>query len=192
MNTLDIISDIGILITSVCSVVISFLLYRKTSNGYKLEEKSRVELKELQEESNKIQIDYNKKSVQPVVFIACQQIGNSIRVEIKNFGLGAMIIKNIVVKNRNSNNQEYNALYRIFPDKIKIYSYAVDTKGRPIGVNGYIILIDFRNLSSEEIKLVRDILGMYTIKIEYKDIYGNAYEEEKNFYDIFCVEYRYQ
>jgi hypothetical protein len=192
MNIINTITDIGILISSICSVIIAFLLYKRTSSSYKLEEKSRNETKEIQNEMKKMQNEYYLKSVQPIPFIACNQIGGSIKIEIRNYGLGAMIVRNISIKDRNSENQEYNALYKIFPENIKIYKYSVDIKGRPIAPNGYITLIDFEDLNGDESKSVRDILGKYKIIVEYQDVYGNKEDKEKNFYDIFCVEYRLQ
>lgn len=140
-----------------------------------------------------MQDTHNIKSVQPLAFIACNQIGDSIKIEVRNYGLGAMILRGISIKDRNSENQQYDALYKIFPESIWIYKYSVDIKGRPIEPNGgYITLVDFENLSKEEGKLVKDILGRYKIIVEYQDVYGNKDYKEKNFYDIFCVEYRIQ
>lgn len=178
MEIINVIANFGIFISSICSVFIAFLLYLKTSNSYKSEEKSRLETKEM---------------YQPLAFIACNQVGESIKIEIRNYGLGAMIIKGISVKDRNSDNQEFNALYKIFPENIWIHRYSVDIKGRPISPNGgSITLVEFKNLSDEESKLIKDILGRYKILVEYQDIYGIDNSKEKNFYDIFCVEYRTQ
>ena len=186
INTINAVANVGILFSSICNVVIAFLLYRKTSNSYKLEEKSK-------EETRKMQNMHNIKSVQPLAFIACNQIGDSIKIEIRNYGLGAMIIRGISIKNINTENQEFNELYKIFPENIWIHRYSVDIKGRPIKPNGgSITLVEFKNLNDKESKSIKKTLGKYKIIVEYQDIYGNQDFKEKNFFEIFCVEYRIQ
>ena len=199
MNIINTIANIGILISSICNVVIAFFLYRKTSNSYKLEEKSKEETKEIQNEMKKIQIEmkemqneHNVKSVQPIAYIACKQIGNSITVEVRNYGLATMILNEIIVTNKNSVNEKYDALYKVFPSDIRIDNYCIDINGRAIAVDKYITLVDFKNLKEHDISRIRNILGKYTIKIEYKDIYDRIYTKEKMLYDIFCVEHRSQ
>lgn len=185
MEIWTIIHDSSLLIITLCGVVISYLLYSCTRKNLEMQEM-------LNQEMIRMQREHNVKSLQPILHIVCKEIGNSIEINIKNCGLGTMIIKGMSVKNRNTSNKIYDYLYEIFPESIKINSYSVDVINRPIAVNESITLINIKDIKEENVAGIKNILCQHLVGVIYEDVYQNSYREEKNLFDIFGVTHRRQ
>lgn len=194
------ICDILPIIISVCAVVISYSLLKCNQKNLQMQEEHYKMIEELQKKQyhsqekhnkkmKKIQKKHNFKSVQPICNIECQQMAHSIKIKLKNCGLGSMIIKRVLIEDKLSH-KEYSNLFELFPDDINLYKYSIDVVERGISANGYILLLEIIDISDSDIERIRNILEKCEILVEYVDIYNKAYKESKNLHSLFGKTYR--
>lgn len=126
---------------------------------------------------SKLQIEHNINSVRPISSIIINDYEKKIAVIINNDGTGPLIIKKFIAVN---SNQKKYSLIELMPHINQPWTTFVETlEGRSISVGNKINLIEINPLTIDVKSKVRDALSDITIYLEYEDIYGNLFKDER-------------
>ena len=147
----------------------------------------------------KIQRTHNEKSVKPLGQIILNDYENQITVDIRNVGIGPMILKELSVTNLKGETKD-NLIDFIdleMPDGLTWNDYVKQVKDRVIAVGEGIVLIgiDFESIESptkdsmNQLDRFRDglrrTLGDIVVKIRYTGIYENEIQTTERKLDWF-------
>ena len=154
-------SESIIAITALCAVIISFVSISLTAVTIWLQRR------------------HNFKSVMPIADINLQDYESFISVEVKNTGIGPLIINEVIVFN-SDNGEKKNNVIDWLPDLPLDYTW--DTfishlHGRVIAPNQKIVLAKLSGDLEDHTyiysrNLVRNTLSKLILIIKYSDIYG--------------------
>jgi hypothetical protein len=136
---------------------------------------------------------HNRKSVQPIGHISVGDYENQIFVRLRNDGVGPMVVKNVVVRNR-ENGETKESIIDFMPTLPGDYQWTTfirEMRGRAISANDYLTLIlleggvqDRRFVSSRQI--VRKLVSILSIEVTYENIYGELMEPASRNLDWFA------
>lgn len=123
-----------------------------------------------------IQRSHNRKSVLPIGHISVGDYENDIFVRLRNDGIGPMIIERLSVSQPTSSDTK-DALIHCMPDGILWSTFVEDVSGRAISAKEYITLVQLEGETKDPRfaktkQNVRKTLSGLTVKVEYKNIYG--------------------
>ena len=115
---------------------------------------------------------------------------DDIGAKVKNVGTGPLIITRLYFRELDINSKEYSVLLDIMP-KIAQYwaTYVECVDGWTIPIGGEIVLIELHPENDYIKDLVRKSLTKITAYIEYTDIYGTQFQDERSF-DFFGRHYK--
>ena len=130
----------------------------------------------------------NKKSHRPYCDIYCIDCNKDITIKIKNNGMGVMTITKLCI-GENGTNIEKDNLYSCIPCGVPLTYYSVDIIERSIAPKEGLVLLQKKengheNYMEEQEKLRKE-LAKYTIRLDYKDMYGKEYFKEKDLSKIY-------
>lgn len=139
---------------------------------------------------SRLQVIHNKKSVRPISAIQLMDYEDDIGAKVKNVGTGPLIITRLYFRELDINTKEYSVLLDIMP-KIAQYwaTYVECVDGWTIPIGGEIVLIELHPENDYIKDLVRKSLTKITAYIEYTDIYGTQFQDERSF-DFFGRHYK--
>lgn len=127
--------------------------------------------------SNKNQIEHNKNSVKPLSSIKVSDYEDRIAVSIFNHGTGPLLVIKMIAKN---NSIESNKLIDLMPYISQNWTtFSGEIDGIKIPVGGGVTLIELNPSTDDVKKIVREHLKDITICLEYKDIYGTEFKDQK-------------
>ena len=127
--------------------------------------------------SNKNQIEHNKNSVKPLSSIKVSDYEDRIAVSIFNHGTGPLLVIKMIAKN---NSIESNKLIDLMPCISQNWTtFSGEIDGIKIPVGGGVTLIELNPSTDDVKKIVREHLKDITICLEYKDIYGTEFKDQK-------------
>ncbi len=127
--------------------------------------------------SNKNQIEHNKNSVKPLSSIKVSDYEDRIAVSIFNHGTGPLLVIKMIAKN---NSIESNKLIDLMPYISQNWTtFSGEIDGIKIPVGGGVTLIELNPSTDDVKKIVREHLKDITIYLEYKDIYGTEFKDQK-------------
>jgi len=147
----------------------------------------------------KLQRTHNEKSVKPLGQIILNDYENMITVDIRNVGIGPMILRELIVTNSKGEIKD-NLLDFIdleMPDGLTWSDYVKQVKDRVVAVGERIVLIgvDFESIESpnkdsmNQLDRFRDglrkTLGEIAVKIHYTGIYENEIQNTERKLDWF-------
>jgi hypothetical protein len=121
---------------------------------------------------------HNRKSVLPIGHVSVGDYNNQIFVRLWNYGVGPMIIKRVVVAREGEQKKpSIIGFMPKLPDDFPWSTFVGDISNRVIPGNDNIPLIllegDEKNRDFVAVRqMVREILSGLTIKVEYKNVYG--------------------
>lgn len=146
-----------------------------------------------------IQRIHYRQLVRPLCSIILEDRQSKIAVYIKNDGLGPMIIQELKIKYQDKVTNNIRRLIhpQIPRKKNNTYWHVAVRKGRVLQKEGYIPLFIFeKNETHESFPEIRDSyrkeLAKMVIHVQYKDIYGKQFPEEKRTLEIFSRRKIYQ
>jgi hypothetical protein len=126
-----------------------------------------------------IQRRHNRKSVQPIGHISVGDYEGQIFVRLRNNGIGPMIVKDLVVTNRNNGETKGSIIdfMPTLPDDCQWSTFVRDMKGRAISANDHVTLIMLEGEADDRRfglvrKIVRESISPLSISAAYQDIYG--------------------
>lgn len=126
---------------------------------------------------SKMQAKHNVNSVRPISSIVLNDYEDKIAVIINNDGTGPLLIKKFIAKNIKL---EKNSLIEIMPSIDQPWITFIETlEGRTISIGKRLVLIELLPLTIEVKQKIREALSEITIYLEYEDIYGNVFTDEK-------------
>jgi len=129
-------------------------------------------------DASKKQQEHNINSVKPICNIRTYDYEYDISVHIFNYGNGPLIINKLECFLRNENPSD--VLIKLMPPEINEWTdFAEDITGWSIPVNGKFTLIQTKTNDKNIKKQIRDVLKHITIKVQFKDIYGNIDNEKR-------------
>ena len=156
---LDVISDIATIVISFLALIVSII-----SIIYSVK-------------YSKMQMEHNVNSVRPISSIVLNDYEDKIAVIINNDGTGPLIIKKFIAKNMK---EEKSSLIELMPHINQPWTTFIETIDcRTISVGKKLVLIEMTPLSFNAKQSVRDALSKITIYLEYEDIYGNKFKDER-------------
>jgi hypothetical protein len=123
---------------------------------------------------------HNRKGVHPIGHISVGDYENQIFVRLRNDGVGPMIVKNVVVRNR-ENGEKRDAIIDFMPTPLpgnyQWTTFIREMQGRAISANDHLTLVllegevqDQRFVSSRQI--FRKLASILNIEVTYENIYG--------------------
>lgn len=124
-----------------------------------------------------LQIRHNRNSVRPISSIQVRDYENLLAVNISNVGTGPLTITKL---RASSDNVEVPALIELMPNIEQDWSTFIGSAdGRTLPVGGKITLIEIEPENDMIKKSIRCSLSKITISLEYTDIYGTKFYDER-------------
>ena len=125
---------------------------------------------------------HNRKSVLPIGHLSVEDYENRISVRLQNNGVGPMIIEKVTVTRVSDGGQAKSAVIDFMPELPSGYLWSAfvgDIAGRAITAEGNITLVALEGEQREKRfitarTMTREALSGLTIKVEYKNIYGES------------------
>jgi hypothetical protein len=130
----------------------------------------------------RMQRRHNRKSVLPIGHVTVGDYENQLFVRVWNYGVGPMIIKKMIVEGEDGADQKLPGIVDLMPElpgKCAWSTFVRNISDRAIPANDHItlILLEGGEDDSDFVaarQMVRKALSGLTVKIEYKDIYGET------------------
>lgn len=161
MNIFHANTDVLIAITSICAVIISIVSMIFTVIF------------------SMFQLRHNKNSVKPISEIKLSDYEDKLAVKIENVGTGPLTVKKLVFKN---GNKESPTLVSLMPQINQFWNtFTESIDGWTIPVGGQLILLELCPENDETKELIRKTLSNITAYLEYTDIYGTKFQNQKSF-----------
>jgi hypothetical protein len=132
--------------------------------------------------SMRVQRSHNRKSVLPMGSVTVGDYENQLFVRVWNYGVGPMIIEKLVIEREDGADQRVPGIIDLMPTlpgKCRWSTFVREISDRAIPANDHITLIllegdeDDRDFVAAR-QMVRKILSGLTVKVEYKDVYGET------------------
>lgn len=127
-----------------------------------------------------MQRTHNRKSVLPIGHIIVGDYESRIHVTLRNEGVGPMIVEKAIVTRGRDGEQVRSAILDFLPELPDGYlwtTFVGDISGRAISAGDDIILVllegdqnDFGFIGARQ--MTREALASLTIRVDYKNIYG--------------------
>jgi hypothetical protein len=125
---------------------------------------------------------HNRKSVLPIGHLSVEDYENRISVRLRNDGVGPLIVEKAIVTAGGDGAQAGAAIIDFMPELPSgcLWSTFVgDISGRAITAEGGITLISLEGDQKEKgfvaaKRMTREALSALTVKVEYKNIYGET------------------
>ena len=128
---------------------------------------------------SRLQITHNKNSVKPISFISNSDYEDLLEVAVKNVGTGPLMIKELRITSGNQK-QSSETLISLMPHVQQPWNTFIEcVDGWTIPVNGNIVLVSISPINADVRTLVRSALAPLTVGIDYTDIYGTAFHDER-------------
>ena len=127
---------------------------------------------------SRLQIKHNKNSVKPISSIQISDYEDRINVKVKNVGTGPLTIISLKCKN---GIKEEDALIKMMPiinQAWSTFTECVDNWTIPVG--GQLVLVELIPQSDHDKALVRRALSAITVSLDYTDIYGTRFHDERS------------
>jgi hypothetical protein len=135
----------------------------------------------------RIQREHNYKSLKPIGVISAADYENKIFIRVDNCGVGPLVIKEVIVKNKTIN---ASTVIDILPDQLIAritwadFATNLESKSIPVGENLHLLRWEADEIGFEQQKTIEDrrdirnALKDITVIVEYTDIY------EKNIFKV--------
>ena len=148
------------IVTSVCAVIIStFAFIASIIFGFS-------------------QRKHNRNSVRPISAIKVKDYENYLSVSIQNVGTGPLTISRLWMKEENSDH-EYSTLIEMMPYIQRWRTFVERSDGWTIAVGTQLELLGLEPQNDEDKTAVRKKLSGITVYLNYTDIYGTKYHDER-------------
>lgn len=121
-----------------------------------------------------LQQRHNKKSIRPIGVIVFFDYENCISVQICNYGIGPLIVKDLII----TDGMDVSDKVLDFMPSINQHwdNFIENIEGRTIPVNGNIELIKITPKTYDTKVQVRQALSQLTIKLIYMDVYDKKFK----------------
>ncbi len=148
----------------------------------------------------KIQLEHNKKSVEPLAYINPLDYENLIGVKLLNNGTGPLIINSIEFINEESGEKHSDLISFFGSENILWSDFSMNLEKRSIIPSSLITLLEFKwtQANSKDLnssKQIREILKNIVVSLEYENIYGdkiNMPKKKLTFFDRNFIDYKKQ
>lgn len=127
---------------------------------------------------SRLQVKHFRNSVHPIAQIVLGDYENLLFVEVRNYGVGPLLISRLFAK---SGGTDYSRLIDLFDSVDQEWvDFVEKVDGMTIPVGGTIVLAKIQPKSEQIRTKVRSILSKVTIVVDYTDIYGQMFHTERN------------
>jgi hypothetical protein len=127
-----------------------------------------------------IQRHHNVLSVRPIPEVTVADYEDSLRIKLRNSGVGPMFLKGVRVMRDEEEKDSVVAWMPILPEGRMWTHFATDLASRTVPVDGAIPLLDLTKYEGERNfaacrDLVRDALRELTVEVDYSDAYQTRF-----------------
>jgi hypothetical protein len=120
---------------------------------------------------------FNRQSVRPIAEIHICDYEDDVSVSLRNVGTGPLTVKSFSCSNKRNKSESLVEVVNLI---ITYMTFEEELVDRTLPPNESIVLIRLKSDKKEHIQLLRKELGSITIRLEYKNIYGNSFELTKS------------
>jgi hypothetical protein len=120
---------------------------------------------------------HNVKSLRPFVNVIPTFTQNSISLSIENAGLGPMLIEKVTFISKDNPASEGKLLSDILPVEFRKGKQFVCSELYTLAVQNKLAVFEltFEKQEMELLSKLKEILGNYSLKVEYRDVYDHEY-----------------